>query len=91
MSLGWAPWSPRLVEAMVFGCIPVIIADDSILPFTDAIPWEENGVFLNKKNVLDFDKLTPFHSIRRYTEEAETRDRPYCEREVAIPSACSAR
>ncbi|KAG6382615.1 hypothetical protein SASPL_157706 [Salvia splendens] len=39
--LGWAPWSPRLVEAVVFGCIPVIIADDIVLPFADAIPWEE--------------------------------------------------
>ncbi|KAJ4847867.1 putative beta-1,4-xylosyltransferase irx10 [Turnera subulata] len=39
--LGWAPWSPRLVEAVVFGCIPVIIADDNVLPFADPIPWEE--------------------------------------------------
>jgi putative beta-1,4-xylosyltransferase IRX10 len=29
--LGWAPWSPRLVEAVVFGCIPVIVADDIVL------------------------------------------------------------
>ncbi|KAL3575554.1 hypothetical protein D5086_023655 [Populus alba] len=41
--LGWAPWSPRLVEAVIFGCIPVIIADDIVLPFADAIPWEEIG------------------------------------------------
>jgi hypothetical protein len=29
--LGWAPWSPRLVETVIFGCIPVIIADDMTL------------------------------------------------------------
>ncbi|KAG6783050.1 hypothetical protein POTOM_012481 [Populus tomentosa] len=49
--LGWAPWSPRLVEAVVFGCIPVIIADDIVLPFADAIPWEEIGVFVAEEDV----------------------------------------
>nr|TKS05580.1 hypothetical protein D5086_0000131710 [Populus alba] len=39
--LGWAPWSPRLVEVVIFGCIPVIIVDDIVLPFADAISWEE--------------------------------------------------
>ncbi|KAL3655107.1 Glycerol kinase [Castilleja foliolosa] len=53
--LGWAPWSPRLVEADVFGCIPVIIADDIVLPFADAIPWEEIGVFVAEKDVPKLD------------------------------------
>lgn len=55
--LGWAPWSPRLVEAVVFGCIPVIIADDIVLPFADAIPWEEIGVFVAEKDVPELDTI----------------------------------
>ncbi|KAJ6695116.1 EXOSTOSIN HEPARAN SULFATE GLYCOSYLTRANSFERASE -RELATED [Salix koriyanagi] len=55
--LGWAPWSPRLVEAVVFGCIPVIIADDIVLPFADAIPWEEIGVFVAEEDVPDLDTI----------------------------------
>ncbi|XP_074315882.1 putative beta-1,4-xylosyltransferase IRX10L isoform X2 [Silene latifolia] len=55
--LGWAPWSPRLVEAVVFGCIPVIIADDIVLPFTDVIPWEDIGVFVDEKDVPDLDSI----------------------------------
>ncbi|KAF8667292.1 hypothetical protein HU200_052962 [Digitaria exilis] len=55
--LGWAPWSPRLVEAVVFGCIPVIIADDIVLPFADAIPWEEIGVFVEEKDVPKLDTI----------------------------------
>ncbi|CAO2195748.1 unnamed protein product [Urochloa humidicola] len=55
--LGWAPWSPRLVEAVVFGCIPVIIADDIVLPFADAIPWEEIGVFVAEDDVPKLDTI----------------------------------
>ncbi|KAK3154209.1 hypothetical protein QOZ80_2BG0187690 [Eleusine coracana subsp. coracana] len=55
--LGWAPWSPRLVEAVVFGCIPVIIADDIVLPFADAIPWEEIGVFVDEEDVPKLDTI----------------------------------
>lgn len=66
--LGWAPWSPRLVEAVVFGCIPVIIADDIVLPFADAIPWEEIGVFVAEKDVPYLDTILtsiPVHVILR--------------------------
>ncbi|MBA0861978.1 hypothetical protein Goshw_003127 [Gossypium schwendimanii] len=66
--LGWAPWSPRLVEAVVFGCIPVIIADDIVLPFADAIPWEEIGVFVAEEDVPKLDKILtsiPPHVILR--------------------------
>ncbi|TKW18628.1 hypothetical protein SEVIR_5G443600v4 [Setaria viridis] len=55
--LGWAPWSPRLVEAVVFGCIPVIIADDIVLPFADAIPWEEISVFVAERDVPRLDNI----------------------------------
>jgi hypothetical protein len=55
--LGWAPWSPRVVEAVIFGCIPVIIADDIVLPFADAIPWEDIGVFVDEKDVPYLDTI----------------------------------
>jgi putative beta-1,4-xylosyltransferase IRX10 len=55
--LGWAPWSPRLVEAVVFGCVPVIVADDIVLPFADAIPWEEIGVFVAEEDVPRLDTI----------------------------------
>ncbi|XP_062230182.1 probable glucuronosyltransferase Os01g0926400 [Phragmites australis] len=55
--LGWAPWSPRLVEAVVFGCIPVIIADDIVLPFSDAIPWDQISVFVAERDVPRLDSI----------------------------------
>ena len=41
----------------MFGCIPVIIADDIVLPFADAIPWEEIGVFVDEKDVPNLDTI----------------------------------
>ncbi|KAJ6875981.1 hypothetical protein NC652_035374 [Populus alba x Populus x berolinensis] len=55
--LDWAPWSPRLVEVVIFGCIPIIIVDDIVLPFADAISWEEIGVFIDEKDVPNLDTI----------------------------------
>jgi len=35
----------------------VIIADDIVLPFADAIPWEKIGVFVAEKDVPVLDKI----------------------------------
>ncbi|KAL6841322.1 hypothetical protein ACP4OV_028840 [Aristida adscensionis] len=55
--LGWAPWSPRLVEAVALGCVPVVVADGIVLPFADAIPWEDAGVFVAEEDVPRLDAV----------------------------------
>ncbi|XP_054814078.1 probable glucuronoxylan glucuronosyltransferase IRX7 [Prosopis cineraria] len=49
--LGWAPWSPRLVESVALGCVPVIIADGIRLPFGSAVRWGEISVTVAEKDV----------------------------------------
>ncbi|XP_052184115.1 probable glucuronoxylan glucuronosyltransferase IRX7 [Diospyros lotus] len=49
--LGWAPWSPRLVESVVLGCVPVIIADGIRLPFPAAVRWPEISLTVAEKDV----------------------------------------
>ncbi|KAL7173757.1 hypothetical protein ACSBR2_033085 [Camellia fascicularis] len=49
--LGWAPWSPRLVESVVLGCVPVIIADGIRLPFSSAVRWPEISLRVAEKHV----------------------------------------
>lgn len=49
--LGWAPWSPRLVESVALGCVPVIIADGIRLPFSSAVRWSEISVRVAEKDV----------------------------------------
>ncbi|XP_047311018.1 probable glucuronoxylan glucuronosyltransferase IRX7 [Impatiens glandulifera] len=52
--LGWAPWSPRLVESVALGCVPVIIADGISLPFPGAVKWPEISLTVAER---DIDKL----------------------------------
>ncbi|KAK4255154.1 hypothetical protein QN277_008188 [Acacia crassicarpa] len=49
--LGWAPWSPRLVESVALGCVPVIIADGIRLPLLSGVRWEEISVRVAEKEV----------------------------------------
>lgn len=49
--LGWAPWSPRLVESVALGCVPVVIADGIRLPFSSAIPWPEISLTVAENDV----------------------------------------
>ncbi|XP_057750554.1 probable glucuronoxylan glucuronosyltransferase IRX7 [Arachis stenosperma] len=49
--LGWAPWSPRLVESVALGCVPVIIADGIRLPFSSTVRWPEISLKVAERDV----------------------------------------
>lgn len=49
--LGWAPWSPRLVESVALGCVPVFIADDIRLPFSSALQWADISLSVAEDDV----------------------------------------
>ncbi|PIN02405.1 Acetylglucosaminyltransferase EXT1/exostosin 1 [Handroanthus impetiginosus] len=55
--LGWAPWSPRLVESVALGCVPVIIADGIRLPFPSAVPWAEISLTVTENDVDNLGKI----------------------------------
>ncbi|PWA81650.1 exostosin family protein [Artemisia annua] len=55
--LGWAPWSPRLVESVALGCVPVIIADGIQLPFESTIPWSDISLTVREKDVAKLGKV----------------------------------
>ncbi|XP_008809907.2 probable glucuronosyltransferase Os03g0107900 [Phoenix dactylifera] len=69
--LGWAPWSPRLVEAVALGCVPVIIADGIRLPFPEAVRWQEISLTVAERDVgnlepiLDHVAATNLSAIQR--------------------------
>ncbi|PWA89067.1 exostosin-like protein [Artemisia annua] len=69
--LGWAPWSPRLVESVALGCVPVIIADGIRLPFESVVPWSNISITVAERDVgklgriLDDVAATNLSSIQR--------------------------
>ena len=40
---GWHAWSPRVYEAVVAGCVPVLISDDLELPFERWLSYDDFG------------------------------------------------
>ncbi|XXG47686.1 hypothetical protein AAC387_Pa02g2287 [Persea americana] len=55
--LGWAPWSPRLVESVALGCVPVIIADGIRLPFPSSVLWPEISLTVAEHDVGNLDRI----------------------------------
>ncbi|EOA20913.1 hypothetical protein CARUB_v10001248mg [Capsella rubella] len=77
--LGWAPWSPRLVESAVLGCVPVVIADGIKLPFSETVRWPEISLTVAEKDVRNLRKIlehvaaTNLSAIQRNLHEPEIK------------------
>ncbi|XP_027346109.1 probable glucuronoxylan glucuronosyltransferase IRX7 [Abrus precatorius] len=77
--LGWAPWSPRLVESVALGCVPVVIADGIRLPFVSAVKWGEISLTVAEREVgrlaeiLEHVAATNLSTIQRNLWDPETR------------------
>lgn len=64
---GLAPWSPRPVEAVLMGCIPVILSDDYVLPLQEFIAWPRLSIRVQER---DIPRLVP---LLRAVEQNHTR------------------
>ncbi|KAF8723974.1 hypothetical protein HU200_020977 [Digitaria exilis] len=49
--MGYEVNSPRIVEAIYYECVPVIIADNFVLPFDDALNWSAFSVVVPERDV----------------------------------------
>lgn len=43
--------SPRIVEAILSGCVPVIVADNFVLPFRDVLDWTKFSIVVAEKDI----------------------------------------
>lgn len=43
--------SPRIVESILSGCVPVIIADNFVLPFNDVLDWTKFSITVAEKDI----------------------------------------
>ncbi|KAG2316639.1 hypothetical protein Bca52824_019761 [Brassica carinata] len=65
---GYEVNSPRVVEAIFYDCVPVIISDNFVPPFFEALNWESFAVFVLEKDIPNLKKILMSISERRYRQ-----------------------
>lgn len=63
---GYEVNSPRLVESIMYGCVPVIISDNFVPPFLEVLNWEKIAVFVSEKDIPELKNILLSISERRY-------------------------
>ncbi|XP_047312055.1 probable glycosyltransferase At5g03795 [Impatiens glandulifera] len=63
---GYEVASPRMVEALYTGCVPVIIKDNYVAPFSDVLNWNAFSVEIPVKDIPNLKNILMGISQRRY-------------------------
>lgn len=63
---GYEVASPRMVEALYTGCVPVLIKDHYVAPFSDVLNWKSFAVILNVEDIPNLKDILTKISTRQY-------------------------
>lgn len=64
--MGYEVNSPRIVEAIYYECVPVIIADNFVLPLSDVLDWSAFSVVVPEKDIPKLKEILVAIPMRRY-------------------------
>ncbi|CAN6477944.1 unnamed protein product [Victoria cruziana] len=64
--MGYEVNSPRIVEAIYYECVPVIIADNFVLPFNDILNWRTFSVIVAEKDIPKLKDILRAIPFRHY-------------------------
>ncbi|XP_057845655.2 probable glycosyltransferase At3g07620 isoform X2 [Cryptomeria japonica] len=64
--MGYEVNSPRMVEAIYYDCVPVIIADNFFLPFSEVLKWQSFSVIVAEKDIPNLKNILLGISEKRY-------------------------
>ncbi|KAK4793638.1 hypothetical protein SAY86_024073 [Trapa natans] len=65
---GYEVNSPRVVEAIFYECVPVIISDNFVPPFFEVLNWESFAVFVLEKDIPNLKSILLSIPEKRYWE-----------------------
>ncbi|KAK6927360.1 Exostosin, GT47 domain [Dillenia turbinata] len=60
--------SPRIVEAIFYDCVPVIISDNFVPPFFNVLNWESFAVFIKEKDIPSLKDILLSIPEKRYLQ-----------------------
>ncbi|XP_062100955.1 probable glycosyltransferase At5g03795 [Humulus lupulus] len=63
---GYEVNSPRVVEAIFYDCVPVIISDNFVPPFIEVLNWESFAVFVLEKDIPNLKNILLSIPDKRY-------------------------
>lgn len=69
--MGYEVNSPRIVEAIYYECIPVIIADNFTPPFDDVLDWSAFSVTVAEKDIPKLKEILDAIPLRQYLKMLE--------------------
>lgn len=69
---GWSPWTLRAYQAMMVGCIPVVMADEIEFPYENSLDWKKLTVKIAEKDVNN--TLSILRGIPQATIEEKRRE-----------------
>ncbi|KAG0455419.1 hypothetical protein HPP92_024711 [Vanilla planifolia] len=69
--MGYEVNSPRIVEAIYYECVPVIIADNFVLPFEEVLNWNTFSVVVAEKDMANLKNILLGITLKRYLKMQE--------------------
>lgn len=64
--MGYEVNSPRIIEAIYYECVPVIIADNFVLPLSDVLDWSSFSVIVAEKDIPKLKEILSAIPMKRY-------------------------
>ncbi|KAL6503074.1 hypothetical protein OROHE_023703 [Orobanche hederae] len=69
---GYEVASPRMVEGLYSGCVPVLIKEGYVIPFSDVLNWEAFAVVVPVRDIPNLKKILMGIKLRDYVKMQRT-------------------